>query len=148
MKNNFLGKKEIEELLPHRKPMLLIDKLIDIVPLKSATAIVNVRKNSFYVQGHFPNQPIVPGVILIEALAQTAGIVVSYSFAEQSEKTVLFMSVSNGKFRKPVGPNDEIIFEVKLTNRVNSVYRFYGEAKKKSEKVCEAVFSAMIVEKK
>ena len=92
--------------------------------------------------------PIVPGVILIEALAQTAGVVVSIGFSQQSKKSVLFTSVSKAKFRKPVGPNDEIMFEVKSINQLKSVYKFYGEAKKESEKVCEAFFSAMILEKK
>ena len=102
----------------------------------------------YFFKGHFPDKPIVPGVVLIEALAQTAGTVVSKGFSNQNEKSVLFMSISNAKFRKPVIPNDGIFFDVKMINSLKQVYRFYGEAKKGSEKVCEAVFSAMITEKK
>ena len=90
--------------------------------------------------------PIVPGVILIETLAQTAGVVVSKS-NEDSEKSVLFTSISNAKFRKPVFPNDEVVFNVNFLKKVKSIYKFYGEAKKKSIIVCESTFSAMIINK-
>ena len=101
----------------------------------------------FFFKGHFPKQPIVPGVILIEALAQTAGVVVSKSFENKKDKSVLFMSVSDAKFRKPVLPRDEISFEVELLNNVKSVYKFFGLAKNNLTKVCEAKFSAMITSK-
>ena len=138
---------EIKNLLPHREPFLFVDKCeITKVGIKG----VGYRKflpNEFFFKGHFPEFPIVPGVILIEALAQTAGIVVSKSFNNEENKTVLFMSVSDAKFRKPVLPNDDISFEVEKLNNVKSVYKFYGLAKKNSTKVCEAKFSAMITNK-
>ena len=135
---------EIKSLLPHREPFLFVDKCEIIeVGIKG----VGYRKflpNEFFFKGHFPKLPIVPGVILIEALAQTAGIVVSKVFDNEKEKSVLFMSVSNAKFRKPVLPNEDISFEVEKLNNVKSVYKFYGLAKNNSTKVCEAKFTAMI----
>ena len=139
---------EIKNLLPHREPFLFVDKCeILEVGIKG----VGYRKflpNEFFFKGHFPELPIVPGVILIEALAQTAGIIVSKTFDENEEdRSVLFMSVSDAKFRKPVLPNDDISFEVEKLNNVKSVYKFYGLAKNNSTKVCEAKFSAMIINK-
>ena len=135
---------EIKNLLPHRDPFLFVDKCEIIeVGIKG----VGYRKflpNEFFFKGHFPKLPIVPGVILIEALAQTAGIVVSKVFDNEKEKSVLFMSVSNAKFRKPVLPNEDISFEVEKLSNVKSVYKFYGLAKNNSTKVCEAKFTAMI----
>ena len=139
---------EIKNLLPHREPFLFVDKCEIIeVGIKG----IGYRKflpNEFFFKGHFPELPIVPGVILIEALAQTAGIIVSKTFDENEEdRSVLFMSVSDAKFRKPVLPNDDISFEVEKLNNVKSVYKFYGLAKNNSTKVCEAKFSAMITNK-
>ena len=139
---------EIKNLLPHREPFLFVDKCEIIeVGIKG----VGYRKflpNEFFFKGHFPELPIVPGVILIEALAQTAGIVVSKGFDKNEEdKFVLFLSVSDAKFRKPVLPNDDISFEVEKLNNVKSVYKFFGLAKNNSTKVCEAKFSAMITNK-
>ena len=143
-----LEKKEINKLLPHRYPFLFIDSC-EIISI--GTEGIGSRKflpEEYFFKGHFPNNPIVPGVILIEALAQTAGTVVAHSLSGTTQKTVLFMSVSNAKFRKPVVPNDEILFNVKKINQIRSVYKFYGEAIKGSEKVCESVFSAMIANSK
>ena len=138
---------EIKNLLPHRVPFLFVDKCEIIeVGIKG----VGYRKflpTEFFFKGHFPDSPIVPGVILIEALAQTAGIVVSKAFENEENKTVLFMSVSDAKFRKPVLPNDDISFEVELLKNVKSVYKFFGLAKNNSTMVCEAKFSAMITNK-
>jgi len=138
---------EIKDLLPHREPFLFVDKCeIYEIGVKG----VGYRKflpSEYFFMGHFPKLPIVPGVILIEALAQTAGIVVSKAFENEKDKSVLFMSISDAKFRKPVLPNDEISFEVKKLNNVKSVYKFYGLAKNGKFKVCEAKFSAMITNK-
>ena len=142
-----LNKEEIERLIPQREPFLFLDKCEIIEIGLKGIGYRKFLQNEFFFKGHFPEMPIVPGVILIEALAQTAGIVVSKSFSENEKKSVLFMSLSNAKFRKPVFPNEQVSFNVNFLNKVKSVYKFYGEAKNKSVKVCEAVFSAMIIEK-
>ena len=139
-----LDVEEIKKLIPHRHPFLFLDWCDVIEPGKEGIGFKKFLSEEYFFKGHFPGTPIVPGVILIEALAQTAGIVVSFNLSDQAKRTVLFMSINNAKFRKPVVPNDEIFLEVKIMNRVKSFYKFYGEAKKQSEKVCEAVFSAMI----
>ena len=139
---------EIKNLLPHREPFLFVDKCEIIEVGIKGVGYKKFLPNEFFFKGHFPELPIVPGVILIEALAQTAGIVVSKTFDENEEdRSVLFMSVSDAKFRKPVLPNENISFEVEKLNNVKSVYKFYGLAKNNSTKVCEAKFSAMIINK-
>ena len=142
-----INKDEIEQLLPHRDPFLFLDKCEIIEVGKKGIGYRKFLTNEFFFEGHFPQKPIVPGVILIEALAQTAGVVVSKGFLNNEKKSVLFMSISSAKFRKPVTLNDEITFCVNILNRVKSVYKFYGEAKKGSIIVCEAIFSAMIINK-
>ena len=142
-----INKDEIEQLLPHRDPFLFLDRCEIIEIGKKGTGYRKFLPNEFFFKGHFPELPIVPGVILIEALAQTAGIVVSKAFENEGNISVLFMSVSDAKFRKPVLPNDDISFEVEKLNNVKSVYKFFGLAKKNSTKVCEAKFSAMITNK-
>ena len=141
-----INKEEIKRLLPHREPFLFLDKCEIIETAKKGIGYRKFLPNEFFFKGHFPSMPIVPGVILIETLAQTAGVVVSKS-NEDSEKSVLFTSISNAKFRKPVFPNDEVVFNVNFLKKVKSIYKFYGEAKKKSIIVCESTFSAMIINK-
>ena len=138
---------EIKNLLPHREPFLFVDKCEIIEAGIKGVGYRKFLPNEFFFKGHFPELPIVPGVILIEALAQTAGIVVSKVYENAIDKSVLFMSVSDAKFRKPVFPNDDISFEVEKLSNVKSVYKFFGLAKKNSTKVCEAKFSAMITNK-
>ncbi len=142
-----LKSNEIKSLLPHREPFLFVDKCEIIEVGIRGVGYRKFLPNEFFFKGHFPEFPIVPGVILIEALAQTAGIVVSKAFENEENKSVLFMSVSDAKFRKPVLPNEDISFEVERLNTVKSVYKFFGLAKKNSTKVCEAKFSAMITNK-
>ena len=142
-----LNNDEIKNLLPHREPFLFVDKCEIIEVGIKGLGYRKFLPNEFFFKGHFPELPIVPGVILIEALAQTAGIVVSNAFKKEKDKNVLFMSVSDAKFRKPVFPNDVISFEVEKLNNVKSVYKFFGLAKNNSTKVCEAKFSAMITQK-
>tara|TARA_Y100000741_G_scaffold109849_1_gene82415 strand:+ start:201 stop:530 length:330 start_codon:yes stop_codon:yes gene_type:complete len=105
--SNKLSKKDIINLLPHREPMLLIDELLDIVKLKSAKAIVNVRKNSFYVQGHFPGQPVMPGVLIVEAFGQAAAALTAQGIDKSTyeNKLVFLMSVEKARFRNPVVPD-------------------------------------------
>ena len=128
-----LTKKEIKDLIPHRDPFLFLDRC-NIIEMGCKG--VGYR--------YFPKMPIVPGVILIEALAQTAGVVVSNNFEKHSNKSVLFLSISKAKFRKPVVPEDTIEFLVEYINKVKSVYKFKGVASKSEIIVCEAEFSAMI----
>ena len=139
-----LGSNEIKKLIPHRSPFLFIDECEILEKGKKGVASRVFKDDEFFFQGHFPGNPIVPGVIIVEALAQTAGIIVSESLTEYVEKSVLFMSVNKAKFRKPVIPNDKIIFEVNFINSVMNVYKFFGIASKENIKVCEAEFSAMI----
>ena len=135
---------EIKNLLPHREPFLFLDKCKIIEVGMKGVGYRKFLPDEYFFKGHFPNFPIVPGVILIEALAQTAGVVVSKAFENEKDKSVLFMSISDAKFRKPVFPKDEISFEVEILNSIKSVYKFSGLAKNNSTKVCEAKFSAMI----
>lgn len=138
---------EIKKLLPHREPFLFIDKVEIIDVGKKGIGFKKFLDNEFFFLGHFPNNPIVPGVILIESLAQTAGVVVAKGYENEGKKSVLFMNISKAKFRKPVFPNDELIFHVEFINKVKFVYKFKGAVLKNSIKMCEAEFSAMIVDK-
>ncbi len=142
-----LKKNEIEELIPHRKPFLFIDECEIVKPGEHGIAYKKFEENEYFFSGHFPGNPIVPGVIIVEAMAQTAGIVVSYQLRQYKEKSVLFMSVNKAKFRKPILPNDKVSFEVRFLNKVRDVYKFSGICSKGSVKVSEAEFSAMITYK-
>ena len=142
-----LQKEEIKELIPHREPFLFVDSCKVIKPGEHGISQRLFTKDEYFFKGHFPNQPIVPGVIIVEAMAQTAGIVVSYKLKEFKEKSVLFMSVNKAKFRKPIFPNEKVSFEVNFVNSVRDVYKFEGTCYKEEVKVCEAVFSAMITYK-
>ena len=142
-----LNIEEINKLIPHRHPFLFIDTCEIIVPGEHGISEKLFSKNEYFFEGHFPQNPIVPGVIIVEAMAQTAGIVVSYKLREFKEKSVLFMSVNKAKFRKPILPNDEVSFEVKFISSVRDVYKFQGTCFKNNTKVSEAEFSAMITYK-
>ena len=135
------------ELIPHRIPFLFIDTCEIIKSGEEGIGSRIFSEDEYFFKGHFPNMPIVPGVILIESMAQTAGIVVSKKYENYKDKSVLFMSVSKAKFRKPVYPNEKIFFHVKFLNNVKSVYKFSGIAIKDNIKVCESEFSAMITHK-
>ena len=142
-----LNIEDIKNLIPHRHPFLFIDECKIIQMGIEGIGVKTFKSNDIFFMGHFPGMPIVPGVILVEAMAQTAGIVVSKQYEQYKDKSVLFMSVSKAKFRKPVYPNDKILFKVKFINSVKSVYKFSGIALKDDIKVCEAEFSAMITYK-
>ena len=150
MKNNFIDKKEIERLLPHREPMLLIDKLIDIVPLKSATAIVNVKKSSFFVQGHFPGQPVMPGVLIVEAFGQAAAALTAHCIdpKEYENKLVYLMSVEKARFRSPVLPDCQLMLKIEALRSHGKVWKYKGVAEVDNKKMAEAEWSATIVDKK
>ena len=138
---------EIKNLIPHRDPFLFIDSCEIIIPGEHGKSNKLFTENEYFFKGHFPDNPIVPGVIIVEAMAQTAGIVVSYKLKDFKEKSVLFMSVNKAKFRKPILPNDTVVFEVKFLNKVRDVYKFEGTCFKEDVKVSEAEFSAMITYK-
>ena len=150
MKNNFIDRKKIEELLPHRKPMLLIDKLINIVPLKSAVAIVNVRKTSFFVQGHFPGQPVMPGVLIVEAFGQAAAALTALGIdpKEYTNKLVYLMSVDKARFRSPVIPDCQLNLEIEAIRSHSRVWKYKGVAKVNEKKMAEAEWAATIVDRK
>tara|TARA_B100000686_G_C16450318_1_gene791707 strand:- start:113 stop:556 length:444 start_codon:yes stop_codon:yes gene_type:complete len=146
MTSKELKVKDIKLLIPHREPMLLIDKVKIIKPFISAIGTKRIKKNDHYFKGHFPKQPIMPGVFIIEALAQTASVLVMHSLKMTSEdKLVYFMSLENAKFRKPVLPNSTLILNVKKKQHRGLVWKFSGEAKVKNNKVADAIYSAMIV---
>ncbi len=142
-----LSTEEIKKLIPHRDPFLFVDTCEIIKPGDHGKSEKLFSTNEYFFKGHFPDNPIVPGVIIIEAMAQTAGIVVSYKLREFKEKSVLFMSVNKAKFRKPIRPDEKVSFEVKFINSVRDVYKFEGTCYKEDIKVSEAEFSAMITYK-
>ena len=150
MKKNSLEKKEIENLLPHREPMLLIDKLINIIHLKSATAIVKVKKDSFFVQGHFPNQPVMPGVLIVEAFGQAAAALTAHGIdpKEYKNKLVYLMSVDKARFRNPVFPDCELNLDIEAIRSHGRVWKYKGIAKVNGKKMAEAEWAATIVDRK
>ena len=149
MKSNSIDKKKIENLLPHREPMLLIDKLINIVHLKSATAIVNVRKESFFVQGHFPGQPVMPGVFIVEAFGQAAAALTAYGVdpKEYENKLVYLMSVERARFRSPVLPDCELHLDIEALRSHGRVWKYKGLAKVNGKTMADSQWSATIVDR-
>ena len=125
-----LSKDEITNLLPHREPMLLIDELIDIVKLKSARAIVNVKKDSFYVQGHFPGQPVMPGVLIVEAFGQAAAALTAHGIDKSTyeNKLVFLMSVEKARFRNPVIPDCKLELKIEAIRSHGRVWKYKGTA--------------------
>jgi len=137
----------VMQMIPHRYPFLMIEKVIDVIPYASATGIKNVSINEPHFQGHFPQRPVMPGVLIVEAMAQTAGVLVVHSLGLEAEgKLVYFMTIDNARFRRPVVPGDTLhIHVVKERNRAN-VWKFKGEAKVGDTLVAEATYSAMILD--
>ena len=142
-----LNIEDIKKLIPHREPFLFIDGCRVIEKGKSGESFRTFYDNEYFFIGHFPDNPIVPGVVIVEAMAQTAGIVVSENLSKNDDNSVLFMSISKAKFRKPVFPNQEIKFYVELLNNVKNVYKFSGRAYNGDVLVSESEFSAMITSK-
>ena len=136
----------IMQLLPHRYPFLLIDRMIDMDGEVSGTAIKNVTINEPFFQGHFPSRPVMPGVLLVEAMAQTAGaLVLDFLGDEHAGKLVFFMSIDKARFRKPVSPGDTVHIKVKLTNKRAPVWKYWAEAHVDGKKVAEAEIGAMLI---
>jgi 3-hydroxyacyl-[acyl-carrier-protein] dehydratase len=133
--------------IPHRYPMLLVDRVEEIIPHKSIRAVKAVSFNEEFFQGHFPGTPIMPGVLIIEALAQAAGIMTVESLdLAGSGKLVLFMAIDSAKFRKPVEPGCLLMLDVELVQSRGSVYKFAGKASVDGKVAAEANFSAMIID--
>ena len=145
-----LTKKDIIELLPHREPMLLIDELIDIKHLHSATAIMNVKKNSFYVDGHFPDNPVLPGVLIVEAFGQAAAALTAHGIdkKEYENKLVFLMSVEKARFRNPVIPDCKLELNIEALRSHGKVWKYKGEAFVNGKKMADAIWSASIVDRK
>ncbi|MBH68389.1 MAG: 3-hydroxyacyl-[acyl-carrier-protein] dehydratase FabZ [Rhodospirillaceae bacterium] len=138
----------IKELIPHRYPFLLVDAIKSLAPNESIVGLKNVSINEPFFQGHFPERPVMPGVLIVEAMAQTAGCLVVESLGKESEgKLVYFMSIENARFRKPVGPGDQLSIHVEKAHTRGNVYKFNGKAYVEKGIVAEATFSAMIVDK-
>ena len=145
-----LNKNEIENLLPHREPMLLIDELVNIIPLKSATGIMNVKEKGFYVSGHFPNQPVLPGVLIVEAFGQTAAALTAHGIDKNDyeNKLVYLMSVEKARFRNPVIPNCKLELNIEAVRSHGRVWKYKGEAYVLGKKMADAQWSATIVDRK
>ncbi len=145
-----LNKEQIKKLLPHREPMLLIDELKNIKKLFSATAIVNVKKDSFFVQGHFPGQPVMPGVFIVEAFGQAAAALTAQGVdsKEYENKLVYLMSVDKARFRNPVIPDCELHLEIEAIRSHGRVWKYKGEAFVNGKKMADAQWSATIVDRK
>jgi 3-hydroxyacyl-[acyl-carrier-protein] dehydratase len=136
----------IMEMIPHRYPFLMIDRVVDIVPGVKATGVKNVTINEPYFAGHFPERPVMPGVLIIEAMAQTAAVFVVHTLGVESEgKLVYFMSVDGARFRKPVEPGDQLHVEVTKQRSRGNVWKFTGAAKVDGKLVAEATYAAMIM---
>ena len=145
-----LNKKQIEELLPHREPMLLIDELNNIKKLKSATAVLNVKKDSFFVNGHFPGQPVMPGVLIVEAFGQAAAALTAHGLDKSTyeNKLVFLMSVEKARFRNPVIPNCKLELKIEAIRSHGRVWKYKGDAFVNNTKVADAIWSATIVDRK
>ena len=145
-----LSKKDIINLLPHREPMLLIDELSEIRKLTSATAVVRVRKDSFFVQGHFPDNPVMPGVLIVESFGQAAAALTAHGLdkATYENKLVFLMGVEKARFRNPVIPDCDLILKIEAIRSHGKVWKYKGEAFVDEKKMADAIWSATIVDKK
>ena len=148
--NDKLNKDQIKELLPHREPMLLIDELINIKKLHSAIAIVNVKDDSFFVQGHFPGEPVMPGVLIVEAFGQAAAALTAYGIDKSTyeNKLVFLMSIEKAKFRNPVIPNCKLELKIEAVRSHGRVWKYKGEAFIGEKMMADAQWTASIVDRK
>ena len=145
-----LSKEEIINLLPHREPMLLIDELSEIDKLSSASALVKVRKDSFFVQGHFPQNPVMPGVLIVESFGQAAAALTAHGLDKSTyeNKLVFLMGVEKARFRNPVIPDCDLVLKIEAIRSHGRVWKYKGEAFVDDKKMADAIWSATIVDKK
>ena len=145
-----LSKEDIINLLPHREPMLLIDELSEINKLSSATALVKVRKDSFFVQGHFPQNPVMPGVLIVESFGQAAAALTAHGLDKSTyeNKLVFLMGVEKARFRNPVIPDCDLVLKIEAIRSHGRVWKYKGEAFVGDKKMADAIWSATIVDKK
>ena len=145
-----LNKDQIRNLLPHREPMLLVDELFNIKKLQSATALVKVRKDSFFVQGHFPNNPVMPGVLIVESFGQAAAALTASGLDKSTyeNKLVFLMGVEKARFRNPVIPDCDLILNIQAIRSHGRVWKYQGEAFVDKKKMADAIWSATIVDRK
>ena len=145
-----LNKKQIRDLLPHREPMLLVDELYDIKKLSSATGLVKVRKDSFFVQGHFPENPVMPGVLIVESFGQAAAALTASGLDKSTyeNKLVFLMGVEKARFRNPVIPDCDLILKIEAVRSHGRVWKYQGEAFVDNKKMADAIWSATIVDRK
>ena len=145
-----LNKQDIINLLPHREPMLLIDELSEIQKLSSATAVVKVRKDSFFVQGHFPENPVMPGVLIVESFGQAAAALTAHGLDKSTyeNKLVFLMGIEKARFRNPVIPDCKLILKIEAIRSHGRVWKYKGEAFVDKIKMADAIWSATIVDKK
>ena len=138
---------QIMHAIPHRYPMLLIDRMVDVIPNVSAVGIKNVSANEPFFQGHFPSHPVMPGVLIIESMAQTAAVLVVQSLgAEAAGRVVYFMTIESAKFRRPVVPGDQLRIHITRERRRGAVWKFSAVARVDGVSVAEATYSAMIMD--
>ncbi len=138
----------IMHAIPHRYPFLLIDRVVDLVRGRSAVGIKNVSVNEFFFQGHFPHHPVMPGVLIIESMAQTAAVLVVETLGpEAAGKVVYFMSIEGAKFRRPVVPGDQLRIHVNKERHRGNVWKFTGVARVDGVSVAEATYAAMIMDR-
>ena len=145
-----LTKEQIKQLLPHREPMLLLDQLIDIKKLHSGTAIINVTKESFFVQGHFPGQPVMPGVLIVEAFGQAAAALTAHGLDKSTyeNKLVFLMNIEKARFRNPVIPDCKLELKIEAIRSHGRVWKYKGDAFVNDLKMADAIWSATIVDRK
>lgn len=143
-----LNIQDIMKMIPHRYPILLVDRIIELDPGQSAVSVKNVTMNEPQFMGHFPGHPVMPGVLIIEAMAQTAGLVVVHHMGEEAQgKVVYFMTIDNARFRRPVVPGDQMLIHVEKVQSRGPVWKFKGKATVDGNVCAEATYSAMITDK-